>query len=55
MCHDTWLGGVEVHATPSPERLSTFLGKITRNLSLNRFKKICSRETGIWTNRTRVV
>ena len=37
--NDTWLGAWKSMPPHRPERLSTFFGKITRNLSLNRFKK----------------
>ena len=36
--NDTWLGAWKSMPPHRPERLSTFFGKITRNLSLNRFK-----------------
>ncbi len=36
--NDTWVGAWNAMPPKRPERLSTFLGKITRNLSLNRRK-----------------
>lgn len=41
--NDTWLGAWKSMPPHRPERLSTFLGKITRNLSLNRFKNMQQR------------
>jgi RNA polymerase sigma-70 factor (ECF subfamily) len=36
--NDTWLRAWEAIPPQCPERLSAFLGKITRNLALNRYK-----------------
>ena len=44
--NDTWLGAWKSMPPHRPERLSTFLGKITRNLSLNRFKKYAAEKRG---------
>lgn len=45
--NDTWLGAWKSMPPQRPERLSTFLGKITRNLSLNRFKKYTAEKRGM--------
>ncbi len=37
--NDTWLGAWNAIPPHRPEALSTFLGKITRNLSINRWKR----------------
>ena len=37
--NDTWLRAWNAMPPPRPGILSTFLGKITRNLSLNRYEK----------------
>ena len=44
--NDTWLGAWKSIPPHRPERLSTFFGKITRNLSLNRFKKYSAEKRG---------
>ena len=44
--HNTWLGAWKSMPPHRPERLSTFFGKITRNLSLNRFKKYSAEKRG---------
>ena len=44
--NDTWLGAWKSMPPHRPERLSTFFGKITRNLSLNRFKKYSAEKRG---------
>ncbi len=44
--NDTWLGAWKAMPPHRPERLSTFLGKITRNLSLDRFKKYTAEKRG---------
>ena len=38
--NDTWLNAWNSIPPQRPERLSTYLGKITRNLSLNRYKQL---------------
>ncbi len=45
--NDTWLGAWKSMPPQRPERLSTYLGKITRNLSLNRFKKYTAEKRGL--------
>lgn len=45
--NDTWLGAWKAMPPHRPERLSTFLGKITRNLSLDRFKKYTAAKRGL--------
>ncbi len=45
--NDTWLGAWKAMPPHRPERLSTFLGKITRNLSLDRFKKYTAEKRGL--------
>lgn len=42
--NDTYLGAWKSMPPRRPERLSTYLGKITRNLSLNRFKQYNARK-----------
>ena len=44
--NDTWLGAWKSMPPHRPERLSAFFGKITRNLSLNRFKKYSAEKRG---------
>lgn len=44
--NDTWLGAWKSMPPHRPERLSTYFGKITRNLSLNRFKKYAAEKRG---------
>ncbi len=45
--NDTWLGAWKSMPPHRPERLSTFLGRITRNLSLDRFKKYTAEKRGL--------
>lgn len=45
--NDTWLGAWKSIPPKRPERLSAFLGKITRNLSLNRFKQYTAKKRGL--------
>lgn len=45
--NDTWLGAWKSMPPQRPERLSTYLGKITRNLSINRFKKYTAEKRGL--------
>ncbi len=45
--NDSWLGAWKSMPPQRPERLSTYLGKITRNLSLNRFKKYTAKKRGL--------
>ncbi len=44
--NDTYLGAWNSLPPHSPNRLSTYLGKITRNLSINRFKKYNTEKRG---------
>lgn len=44
--NDTWLGAWKSMPPHRPERLSAYLGKITRNLSLNRFKQYTAEKRG---------
>ena len=44
--NDTWLGAWKSIPPHRPERLSVFLGRITRNLSLNRFKNYSAQKRG---------
>lgn len=44
--NDTWLGAWKSIPPKRPERLSAYLGKITRNLSLNRFKQYTAKKRG---------
>ena len=44
--NDTWLGAWKSMPPRRPNRLATFLGKITRNLSLNRFKQYAAEKRG---------
>ncbi|MCM1467262.1 MAG: RNA polymerase sigma factor [Alistipes sp.] len=44
--NDTWFHAWKSIPPKRPERLSTFLGKITRNLSLNRFKQYTAKKRG---------
>ena len=44
--NDTWLKTWEVIPPTRPERLSTFLGKITRNLALHRYEKYNAAKRG---------
>lgn len=45
--NDTFLGAWKSMPPQRPNRLSTFLGKITRNLSLNRFKLYNAQKRGL--------
>ena len=44
--NDTYLGAWNAMPPQRPNRLSTFLGKITRNISLNRFKQYGAEKRG---------
>ncbi len=44
--NDTWLGAWNAMPPKRPAVLSTFLGRITRNLSLNRWKRCCAEKRG---------
>jgi len=44
--NDTWLHAWRSIPPQRPNRLSTYLGKITRNLSLNRFKLLTAQKRG---------
>lgn len=44
--NDTWLGAWKSMPPQRPNRLATYLGKITRNLSLNRLKKHTAEKRG---------
>lgn len=44
--NDTWLGAWKSIPPQRPDRLSTYLGKITRNLSLNCFKRYNTEKRG---------
>lgn len=44
--NDTWLRTWNAIPPARPNRLSTFLGKITRNLSLNRYEKMNTEKRG---------
>ncbi|MCM1189924.1 MAG: RNA polymerase sigma factor [bacterium] len=44
--NDTWLGAWKSIPPHRPNRLSTYLGKITRNLSLNRFRQYNAEKRG---------
>ncbi len=44
--NDTWLRAWEAMPPHRPERLDTFLGKITRNLALNRWEKAAAAKRG---------
>jgi RNA polymerase sigma-70 factor (ECF subfamily) len=44
--NDTWLRAWNAIPPASPNRLATFLGKITRNLSLNRYEKANAEKRG---------
>jgi len=44
--NDTYLGAWNAMPPQRPNRLSTFLGKITRNISLNRFKQYRAEKRG---------
>lgn len=45
--NDTWLGAWNSIPPVRPECLSAYLGKITRNLSLNRFKHYTAQKRGL--------
>lgn len=44
--NDTWLGAWKSMPPQRPNRLATYLGKITRNLSLDRFKQYNAAKRG---------
>ena len=44
--NDTWLNAWKSIPPQRPNRLSTYLGKITRNLSLNRYKLLTAKKRG---------
>ncbi len=44
--NDTWMGAWKSMPPSKPERLATFLGKITRNLSINRLKQYRAEKRG---------
>lgn len=44
--NDTWLGAWNSMPPHRPNRLSTFLGKITRNISINRYKSLHAQKRG---------
>jgi len=44
--NDTWLGAWKAIPPHRPDNLSTFLGKITRNLSYNKFKSMYADKRG---------
>ena len=44
--NDTWLGAWKSMPPRRPNCLSTYLGKITRNLSLNRFRQYTAEKRG---------
>ena len=45
--NDTWLNAWKSMPPQRPQRLSTYLGKITRNLSLNRDKLLTAQKRGM--------
>ena len=45
--NDTWLNAWRSIPPHRPERLSTYLGKITRNLSLDRYKLLTAKKRGL--------
>ncbi len=45
--NDTWLNAWKSIPPQRPNRLSTYLGKITRNLSLNRYKLLTAKKRGM--------
>ena len=45
--NDTWLNAWNSIPPQRPNRLSTYLGKITRNLSINRYKLLNARKRGM--------
>lgn len=44
--NDTWLAAWNTMPPKRPDRLGAFLGKITRNLSLNRYKSYTAKKRG---------
>ena len=44
--NDTWLNAWKSIPPHRPNRLSTYLGKITRNLSINRYKSMTAQKRG---------
>ena len=44
--NDTWLNAWKSIPPQRPNRMSTYLGKITRNLSLNRYKLLTAQKRG---------
>ena len=44
--NDTWLNAWRSIPPHRPERLSAYLGKITRNLALNRYKRLYTQKRG---------
>lgn len=53
--NDTWFGAWKSIPPKRPERLSTYLGKITRNLSLNRLKQYSAAKRGAGADRAGIV
>lgn len=45
--NDTWLNAWKSIPPQRPNRMSTYLGKITRNLSLNRYKLLTAQKRGM--------
>lgn len=45
--NDTWLGAWKSIPPHRPNQMATYLGKITRNLSLNRFKHYAAEKRGL--------
>ena len=45
--NDTWLGAWKSIPPYRPNQMATYLGKITRNLSLNRFKHYAAEKRGL--------
>ena len=45
--NDTWMNAWKSIPPHRPNRLSTYLGKITRNLSLNRYKLLTTQKRGM--------
>lgn len=45
--NDTWYHAWRSMPPKRPERLSAYLGKITRNLSINRFRRYSARKRGL--------
>lgn len=45
--NDTWVGAWKSIPPQRPNRLSSYLGKITRNLSINRFKQYTAEKRGL--------